>query len=74
MMKKIRFTGWNKNMNKIEFIHILNEHARLSLKESKDIKDRIVNNEIIEVIVDEEKMDLIISDAIKFGLYVEKVT
>jgi hypothetical protein len=74
MKKNIRFTSWNKNMNKIKFIHLLNEHAGLSLKESKDIKDRIVNNEIIEIIVEEKKMGLIISEAMKFGVHVEIVT
>lgn len=73
-MKKIRFTGWNKEMNKIKFIHLLNEQAMLSLKESKDIKDRIVNGEEIDILVSDDKVNRVISESIKFGVSVEKIS
>ena len=71
-MKKIKFTGWNKNMNKIKFIHLLNEQADLSLKESKEIKDRIVDGEVIEIEVHDEKVKAIISEATAFGVIAEE--
>lgn len=71
-MKKIKFIGWKKNMNKIKFIHLLNEQVGFSLKESKDIKDRIVNGEVVEIMVSEEKMNIIVSESIKFGICVEE--
>lgn len=71
-MKKIRFTGWNKNMNKIKFIHLLNEQAGLSLKESKEIKDRIVDGEVIEIEVHDDKVKVIISEATAFGVIAEE--
>jgi len=72
-MRKIRFTSWNKDMNKIKFIHLLNEQTNLSLKESKDIKDRIVNGEVVDVEVDDDKIDIVISESVKFGLDVEEI-
>jgi len=73
-MRKIRFTGWNKKMNKIKFIHLLNEQAKLSLKESKDIKDRIVNGEEIDILVSDDKIDILISESIKFGVSVKEIS
>lgn len=73
-MRKIRFTGWNKKMNKIKFIHLLNEQAKHSLKESKDIKDRIVNGEAVQITVNDDKVNVIISEALKFGVNAEEVS
>lgn len=73
-MRKIRFTGWNKKMNKIKFIHLLNEQAKRSLKESKDIKDRIVNGEAVQITVNDDKVNVIISEALKFGVNAEEVS
>ena len=70
-MQIIRFIGWKKNMNKIKFIHLLNEHADLSLKESKEVKDRIVNDEIVEIVVSDDKVSLLMSEAHKFGIIAE---
>lgn len=61
-------------MNKIKFIHLLNEQANLSLKESKDIKERIVNGEEIEILVSEDKINILISESLKFGVSVEEIS
>lgn len=55
-------------MNKIEFIELLRNDAKLSLHESKRIKDRIVDGEIIEIVVSENICDFIIDQSFKFGV------
>ena len=61
-------------MNKIKFIHLLNEQAKRSLKESKDIKDRIVNGEAVQITVNDDEVNVIISEALKFGVNAEEVS
>jgi len=73
-MKKIKFTSWNKGMNKIKFIHLLNEQTSLSLREAKDFKDKIVNGEVVEIMVNDDKVNIIISEALKFGVNAEEVS
>jgi hypothetical protein len=55
-MTKIIFEGWEVGMRKIPFIKLLNEKAGLSLKDSKNLKDRLVDNEIIEMEVPDENL------------------
>jgi hypothetical protein len=56
-MAKIIFEGWEVGMRKIPFIKLLNEKAGLSLKDSQNLKDRLVdNNEIIEIEVPDENL------------------
>ena len=56
-MAKIIFEGWEVGMRKIPFMKLLNEKAGLSLKDSKNLKDRLVdNNEIIEIEVPDENL------------------
>jgi|GEM_PF-1330328 len=43
-MRKVEFYGWQKGVRKIHFIRLLNEVGGLSLKESKSIKDRLIDN------------------------------
>lgn len=73
-MKKIRFTGWAKNLSKIKFILILHGQAGLSLKESKDIEDRIADGEEIEILVPQDKIDKLLSESAKFGVHGEGST
>lgn len=55
-------------MNKIKFIHLLHEHAGLSLKESKNTKDRIVDGETVEIVVDRTLCTFIISQSLRYGV------
>jgi hypothetical protein len=43
MIIEIAFSGWIPGMRPIPFIHLLNDTANLSLKESKEVKDNVVN-------------------------------
>lgn len=72
-MKKVRFTGWKKGMNKIEFIQLLHHNAGISLKEAKQIKDRIVDGEIVEINVKSEVAEYIINQSSSYGLQVEMI-
>lgn len=49
---KIKFTGWVKGMRQIPFMKYLNTHTNLTLKESQDVKLKILNNEIVYLDVD----------------------
>lgn len=52
-MTKIIFEGWEVGMRKIPFTKLLNEKAGLTLKEAKNLKDRLVDyNEVITVEVE----------------------
>ncbi|MDB5258513.1 MAG: hypothetical protein JWM14_3208 [Chitinophagaceae bacterium] len=53
-MAKITFESWKPGMKKISFIKLLHEKAELSLKESKSIKDRLVEGEVIEIIISDQ--------------------
>jgi hypothetical protein len=71
----IRFIGWKVGMRPIPFIKLLHVKAKLSLIESKRIKDRIVDgNEIIEVKVNSDKIALeILNEANDLGVIGELV-
>lgn len=68
-MKKIKFTSWEKGMNKIEFIQLLRSHTELSLQEAKSIKDRIVQGEVIEILVKTTAAHYIVNQSRKYGVY-----
>lgn len=56
-MIKIIFEGWEVGMRKIPFTKLLNEKVGLSLKDSKKLKDRLVNNnETIEIEISNENL------------------
>jgi len=61
-------------MNKIRFINLLYDQTNLSLKEAKELKERLVDGEVIELMVDDDKVQIIISESLKFGVNVEEVS
>lgn len=74
-MTKIRFIGWQVGMRPIPFIKLLNIKAKLSLVESKKIKDGIVNNgEIFEIVINDDKIaQEILIEAQNLGVICELV-
>lgn len=72
---KIRFTGWQVGMRPIPFVRLLNNKAKLSLVESKRIKDQIVNsNELIEIEVEDDKIAKeILNEAQNLGVNCELI-
>ncbi|HNZ72291.1 MAG TPA: hypothetical protein PKJ43_06690 [Prolixibacteraceae bacterium] len=74
-MVVIRFTGWRVGMRPILFIKLLHVKAKLSLVESKRIKDRIVDeNEIVEVKMNSEKNAIeILNEAKELGVIGELI-
>ena len=70
-MKKIKFIGWKVGMNKIEFIQLLYNNTSVSLTESKKIKDRIVDGEDVELMVDDNEVKFIVDKAREYGLIVQ---
>ncbi|WP_316834516.1 hypothetical protein [Pedobacter nutrimenti] len=72
-MKKIKFTGWKKGMNKIKFIQLLHHKAGISLKEAKQIKDEIVDGKTIVISAKAEMVDYLISQAEVYGVYAEVI-
>lgn len=68
-MATIIFEGWEYGMQKIPFIKLLNITAGLSLKESKRIKDLVVDGEIITItILSDDLADVIIKQARELGV------
>lgn len=70
-MRRIKFTGWQKGMHKIEFIHLLHNYAGISLTEAKNIKDKIVNNESVEIELEDSKIQFILESCKNYGVIVE---
>ena len=59
-------------MRGIPFILLLREKARVSLKRAKEIKERIVDNEIIELkVLDDAVANEIVTEARKLGVVCE---
>lgn len=67
-MKKIKFAGWRKGMNKIEFIQLLRNNTELSLQEAKNIKDKIVDGETVEILVESDVANYILDESKKYGV------
>ncbi len=67
-MKTIIFEGWVKGMQKIPFIKLLNEEVGLSLKESKKIKDAIVDDKTMMIEVDDSVAEDIINKSTELGV------
>ena len=55
-------------MNKIEFIHLLHDHAGLSLKDSKGAKDRIVDGKVVEIVVGDSLCEFIVAKSTSYGV------
>jgi len=68
-METIVFEGWKVGMRKIPFIKLLNLKVGLSLKESKRIKDSVVEGETNKIQVDSLDFALeIINEASELGV------
>ena len=50
-MATIILKGWKVGMRGIPFIFLLKEKLGLSLKKSKDIKERVVNGETVKLTI-----------------------
>ncbi|WP_158800205.1 hypothetical protein [Pedobacter sp. L105] len=73
-MAKIIFTGWEVGMRGIPFIELLREKTNISLTLAKDIKEGIVNNEIIDLTVASDLIaSEIVTEARKNGVICEIV-
>jgi len=71
-MTAIIFRGWIKGMRGISFILLLREKTNLSLKNAKNIKERIVDGEVITLpIADLSTAQEIIADATNLGVICE---
>jgi hypothetical protein len=71
-MIKIKFNGWQVGMRPIPFIKLLNKKAGLSLIESKKIKEKIINDESVEIILKNKNVALeVLSIAQKYGVICE---
>ena len=68
-MATIVFKGWNVGMRGIPFVLLLREKTDVSLKRAKEIKERIVDNETIELQVPNDKIaNEILKEARKLGV------
>ena len=52
-MIKIVFKGHKAHLKKISFTRLLHERTSLSLKDSKEIMDRIIDDETVEIFVND---------------------
>lgn len=72
MMAKVVFKGWRVGMRKIPFTMLLKQSAGLSLKQARDIKTKVLDNEIIAMPVDNIEVARIIAvEADKLGVIAE---
>lgn len=68
-MIKIIFEGWDINMKKISFTKMLKSNSHLTFKEAKSINDKLLNNEVVEVVFEDEYVaKLIYHESLKMGV------
>ena len=73
-MTRVIFTGWRPGVRKIRFIMLLHEQGRLSLREAKHIKDKVIEGETMEVdFRDTQLAELIHIEASKLGVKSELI-
>jgi len=73
MKHKVRFSGWIHGMRKISFVHLLEEHD-LDLSAARAMKDKIVNNEITDLVVADRAIAVkLVASAIELGVKAELV-
>ena len=72
-MTKVKFTGWEPYVRKIRFTMLLHEEGGLTLREAKDIKDKVVGGgEVIEIdFGDTKTSELIYAKAREMGVKCE---
>jgi hypothetical protein len=71
-MAKIILKGWKVGMRGIPLMLLLREKTRISLKRAKEIKERIVDHETIELEVSEDSVaNEIVTEARKLGVVCE---
>ena len=71
-MATIVFKGWKVGMRGIPFIHLLIEKTNLSLKPAKKIKERIMDDETIELtVLNDAIANEIVIEARKLGVVCE---
>ena len=75
-MTTIKFTGWKPGARKIRFTMLLHEEGGLSLRESKNIKDKVIGGgEAVEVTFDDPSAAKIIHEkALSLGVTNELVS
>lgn len=66
-MTTILISGWNDGFQKINFTHLMKAELGLTLHPAKQITDRIMNNELVEVQVSEGQADHMISKMTNLG-------
>lgn len=62
-----------EGMHKIKFIHLLQNNAQISLATAKAIKDKIVDNKLVEIEVEDSKVQYILKHCKSYGVIVEIV-
>jgi len=71
-MAVIVFKGWEVGMQGISFVLLLREKTDVSLKRAKEIKEKVVDNEIIEFLVlNDEIAKEIVVESRKLGVVCE---
>ena len=71
-MMTILFKGCTEDVKKISFTRLLQGRANIRLKEAKNILDRILDNEVVELhVLDHNIADEIVSEATKLGFICE---
>ena len=73
-MAKVVFKGWRVGMRKIPFTMLLRQRAGLSLKQARDIKTKVLDNEEVVIFVDNIEIARTIAvEADKLGVIAELI-
>ena len=71
-MATIIFRGWNTDIKKVSFTNLLHEKANITLVEAKNIKDKVTDNEIVELdVLNDDIANVIIAESGKLGVVCE---
>jgi hypothetical protein len=71
-MTILLFKGYTQDVKKISFTRLLHNKATIRLKEAKEIMDRILDDEVVELqVLDYNIANEIVNEAIKLGFICE---
>jgi hypothetical protein len=63
-MHKLRLTGWRYGLRKVSMTQALQRHARLSLSEAKQVTDRVLDGELVDIECPTESDRLLLGEAL----------
>lgn len=66
-MTTVLISGWNDGFQKVHFTHLMKAEMHLTLHPAKQITDRIMDGELVELEVPDEQVEQLLSAMTALG-------